>query len=92
MLACNAPYCGTGFSRECGISGDQFRAGVPASSRLKRSAARPIPHENAVVCGSKLACEGDIPDAEDVLAVLASSQASLLPRVMCCSVSMKPLS
>ncbi len=43
MLACNALSSGTGFSRESGISGDQFRAGVWASSRLKQSAARPIP-------------------------------------------------
>jgi hypothetical protein len=50
MLACNAVSCGTGFSREGGISGDQFRAGVPASSRLK-----PVPHENAVFCTSLLA-------------------------------------
>jgi hypothetical protein len=55
MLACNALSSGTGFSRESGISGDQFRAGVRASSRLKRSAARPIPHENAVSVGAVLA-------------------------------------
>jgi hypothetical protein len=34
---------GTGFSREGGISGDEFWGDVLASSRLK-----PVPHENAV--------------------------------------------
>jgi hypothetical protein len=52
MLTRNALFSGTGFSREGGISVDQFRADVLASSRLK-----PVPQENAVVC-SKLACEG----------------------------------
>jgi hypothetical protein len=50
MLACNALSSGTGFSRESGISGDQFRAGILASSRLK-----PVPHENAVSVGAVLA-------------------------------------
>jgi hypothetical protein len=54
MLACNALSSGTGraalrFSREGGISDSKDGVDVLASSRLKRSAARPVPHENASV-------------------------------------------
>ena len=52
MLACNTHSCGTGFSRECGISGDQFRADVLASSRLK-----PVPQGDAISVGARLARE-----------------------------------
>ena len=52
MLACNALSSGTGFSREGGISDSKDGVDVLASSRLKRSAARPVPHESASVCGA----------------------------------------
>ncbi len=57
MLACNTHSCGTGraalrFSGECGISGDQFRADVLASSRLK-----PVPQGDAISVGARLARE-----------------------------------
>ena len=51
-LAWNTHSCGTGFSRECGISGDQFRADVLASSRLK-----PVPQGDAISVGARLARE-----------------------------------
>ena len=47
MLACNALSSGTGFSREGSISDSKHGVDVLASSRLKRSAARAVPHENA---------------------------------------------
>jgi len=55
MLACNALSGGTGFSREDGISDSKHGVDVLASSRLKRSAARPVPHENASSVGAVLA-------------------------------------
>jgi hypothetical protein len=67
MLACNAHFCGTGFSREGGISGDQFWADVLASSRLKRSAARPVPQGDAISVGAVFAREPGVAMCVQVL-------------------------
>ena len=60
-ILCPPARRGTGYSREGGISDDKDAANVPASLRLK-----PVPHEHAVICGSKLACE-DIGSATENL-------------------------
>ena len=61
-LACNAHSCGTGFSREGGISGDQFRADVLASSRLK-----PVPQGDAISVGAVFAREPGVAMCVQVL-------------------------
>ena len=67
MLACNAHFCGTGraalrFSREGGISGDQFWADVLASSRLK-----PVPQGDAISVGAVFAREPGVAMCVQVL-------------------------
>jgi len=55
MFACNAHSCGTGFSREGGISDDKYRVDELASSRLK-----PVPLMECNLCGTGFSREGGI--------------------------------
>ncbi len=61
MLACNALSSGTGFSREGGISDSKHGVDVLASSRLKRSAARPVPQQICIAGEHRISHRDSIP-------------------------------